>query len=112
MYQDYRTVLVFSVNDLKINYINQPLSYYRNHQSLSKSETNWKKEINLKYFYQLQARFPEKDIKYIIKYNEDRFINWENKKQNTTLTLILFKYPKAFLLLFKKYLKERFNLEC
>lgn len=110
MYQDYRSVLIFTLNELKIHFINKPLSYYRNHQSLSKTETNWKKEINLKYFYYLQTRFPKKDIKYVIKYNEDRYINRENKNKIQLLTLILLKYPKAFLLLLKGRVKEKLNI--
>lgn len=101
-YQDLRTTLILSFQGVKIDNINQQLAYYRSwHPSESKTiinnEKRWKIQINtLKY---IQERFPDKDIWYIISYKYDRLVNRANKNYWLfhIYFLMLFKYPKIFL---------------
>ena len=105
MYQDYWTMLVITLLESNVQFINEKLGYYRRgHFSLlvsdktSSDEKIYKSQIL--YFTKLQERFPDKDISYIISYYQDRYrIRCEKKYPLWRLYIILFfKYPKIFFL--------------
>lgn len=118
IYQDERTVYVFSLIEANIQCINKQLAYHRIwHQSLLKV-SQWKYKSSQyqlnksKTFSFLQKRFPEKNISYIINYRYDRFVNWYNKYwliSRRVYTLMLLKYPKIFFLLLKDFLYKFFK---
>ena len=116
MYQDKWTAFVSSLLWFKMGYINSQLAYYRQgHQtSLIAIEKNTKekeKYINRQKMYEkLQQRYPEKDITQIIRYHQDRYINWYNYwlVSIRAYIKILIKYPKIFHLLLKIFLWKLF----
>lgn len=114
IYQDFWTALVFCINWLRIHYIDEILWYYRTwHSSLikkaSKVDIKRKNDSHMHYFYALKERFPEKDISYVLSYNEDRYINWYSYSLPRVYLLMLFKYPKIFRLWFKCWLWKFFK---
>ena len=103
IYQDFRSLLVMSLLDAKIDYLNIPLAYYRSwHDSLRKKQNNaklkYKMRAKLKYFEELQRRFPKKNLSYFLNYNYDRFIYWPEKWYSPIMIYfcIMIKYPKVF----------------
>lgn len=118
MYQDYRTNLVISLLWWKYGFIDKKLGNYRQwHISLSTPSEGfkWRKQSNLidislfirqisdsdwgnPYLINLQERFPDKDLSYEISYCKDMV------KQKSLLyryLMIMFKYPKVFILWLK-----------
>ena len=116
IYQDYRTSLIFYTLWYNVHYINNRLVYYRRwHSSLMVKQKKERKEAQYKaklnYFYNLQKKYPEKDFSYIIKYNEDRYINRYNKWYPTIqiYLLIMLKYPKVFIIWLRAQLRRLFK---
>jgi len=114
--QDYWTALVLLLLEANIQFIDIPLAYYRRWQiSLQSSLKNIdiinRNENYMKYLYSLRDRFPEKDISYAIKFNEDFHINWTKKKYSLVhkLFLTLFKYPQIFYIIVKVFLWRLFK---
>lgn len=109
--KDYRTALIFSINNRNIDFIEEKLGYYRKwHQSIQKKlHWNWTlkpMERDLDLLNKLKKRFPEKkEINYFIKYWEFR-ISWI-KKWYPRLSLILSRllFPRRFLLSTRNLIK-------
>lgn len=104
MYQDYRTVLVISLLEWKFHFINRQLGYYRHwHTSSLTAVQKTSNDDTLAYFINLQKRFPNKDLSYILSYWNDRYyIRCEKKYSAIYLYIImLLKYPKVFFLWLK-----------
>ena len=99
MYQDYRTSLVLSLLGWKFGFINKKLgSHRRGHMSLTHPEKVLDTNDGVSYFTNLQERFPDKDLSYIISYRKDIAKYWLSFRRYFT---ILFKYPKVFFLWLK-----------
>ena len=103
--QDRWTILVLSLNKIRIWFINEALAYYRKwHQSMEraymKESINKRNNARLNLINSIQNRFPDKDISYIVKYNKDRYWKWPKKWYSLIhiYFLMLLKYPKLFII--------------
>lgn len=106
MYQDYRTSLVISLWGWKFGFIDKKLGSYRSgHTSLTNSVKTLNTNSWLSYFTNLQKRFPDKDLSYVISCCKDKF-SIKKKWHSLVYTyfVMLFKYPKVFFLWLKAVL--------
>ena len=108
MYQDYWTLLVFSLLGLDIWFIKKSLAFLRRwHSSLTSNKKSFFENRQYNYKF-LQNRFPEKDLSYIIKCNQDWMVNRRNKYHSLIIVwlLLLIKYPRvAILYIYMKWYK-------
>lgn len=116
IYQDYWTMLVITLLEWNVQFINKKLGYYRRgHSSLStvdktaSDEQIYKSQIL--YFTKLKEKFPDKDISYVISYYKDKYHFRCEKKYSVFLsyTLLLLKYPKVSFLALKVILYKLFR---
>lgn len=115
MAQDYWTALVLSLLNVKILYINKQLWIYRDRpKSMSKDVLSSYdlRERRQNYYKFLQERFPDKDLSYVIKCNQDRMVNRRKnwKPLIYAWIMLLIKYPKVFFLYFKAQLYKLYML--
>lgn len=113
MYQDYWTVLNFSILNIDIQFIDKQLAYYRRwHQSLMRiakwSELRKVNEAEIRYLTEIQKKYPDKDIWYIVSYKKDRLLKWYDKSRAYCILLIFFKHPRIFAFLTKDFLQKHF----
>ena len=107
MAQDYWTILVLSLLWAKFWFINKWLAYHRTISTSMSKQYKDKFRISRQEYYKfLQERFPEKDLSYIIRCNEDWMINRRKNGRNIPYIVfrLMLKYPKVFLLCLRMFL--------
>lgn len=103
MRADYWTVLVLTINGIKLWYIDKPLVYYRRwHSSLisnleKQGKEKWNK-AHIRYLTEMRNRFECNELEYSISYVNNRLFIRKQKKYNTIIVylIMLFKYTKLF----------------
>ena len=95
--QDFWTDIVMFLQERNIYFIRQSLVFYRIwHDSMQNKlkavDLVERKKNSMKFYYALQERFPEKDISQVIKFNDDRYINWIEKGYSLIHIYILILY--------------------
>ena len=115
MYQDHWTVLVLSMLNCDIEFIDKCLVYYRRwHSSLSKFTNQCTEKervmVKIRYLDEIQNKYPDKDLSYQILYLNDliaKKLDWKQCLIKFWI-FIFFRYNKIFILIFKSLLHENF----